>query len=299
MVQAGEKCEDRGKAYAPTCANRCPRTCADLWDHVECLQGPCKPGCRCPEGQLLQDGVCVPVAECLCGLPSTNVTLELWPGQAAELDCHNCTCENGTFACPAPECPSYGPWAGWSPCSQSCGGGRALRHRPCHESPHGAPCSAQAMEEVTVCNPQPCAASCQVSTWSAWSPCSASCGGGISEQSRHLLDPGESGSQDCPGLLLRLHRPCNTHGCAPGPTPPSPWFSNLSREELEKEHAPGSIVHHQCNSCVCRGGAFVCSQQDCNGETRSLSFPVLSHVSRGQPRQVPFPRLSFPTSPGP
>lgn len=40
----GEKCEDRGKAYAPTCANRCPRTCADLWDHVECLQGPCKPG---------------------------------------------------------------------------------------------------------------------------------------------------------------------------------------------------------------------------------------------------------------
>lgn len=76
------------------------------------------------------------------------------------------------------------------------------------------PCSGGIPTALTPC--PGFAASCQVSTWSAWSPCSASCGGGISEQSRHLLDPGESGSQDCPGLLLRLHRPCNTHGCAPG-----------------------------------------------------------------------------------
>ncbi|KAM9163493.1 LOW QUALITY PROTEIN: SCO-spondin-like [Pangshura tecta] len=225
----GEECEDRGKEHAPACANRCPRTCADLWEHVECLQRECKPGCRCPEGQLLQDGVCVPVLACRCGLPTANGTRELWPGQAAELDCHNCTCGNGTFACPDPECPFYGPWSEWSPCSATCGGGSTLRHRPCQESPTGAPCTADAMEEMAECNLQPCPAGCQLSPWSAWSPCSASCGGGVSERSRSLLSPGEGRGEHCPAPLL-LHRACHTHNCTP--------------------ECPGPQVHSDCaNAC--------------------------------------------------
>uniref|UniRef100_A0A8D2L3M7 SCO-spondin n=1 Tax=Varanus komodoensis TaxID=61221 RepID=A0A8D2L3M7_VARKO len=273
----GEECEDRGKVHDPTCANSCPRACADLWEHAECLQGACEQGCRCPDGQLLHGGECLPIPACPCGLPAANGTLEVAPGGSAELDCHTCTCANGTFACPGQECPSYGEWSAWSPCSASCGGGSALRHRPCRESPAGAPCAADAMEEVAQCNPQACpgecrppprvtpavppagarpwggrvgrglggsrlpphaaaphsqplggspptspegplipsrapAAGCLVSEWSEWSPCSASCGGGESERSRHLPAPlGEP----CPAPLRQL-RTCNAQNCITG-----------------------------------------------------------------------------------
>lgn len=40
----GERCEDRGRVYQESCANQCPRSCTDLWEHVQCLQGVCHPG---------------------------------------------------------------------------------------------------------------------------------------------------------------------------------------------------------------------------------------------------------------
>ncbi|XP_015268441.1 PREDICTED: SCO-spondin [Gekko japonicus] len=316
----GEACEDRGKVHDPACANGCPRSCVDLWEHVECLQGECKPGCHCPEEKLLQDGVCVPVPTCRCGLPTANGTLEYLPGQAARLECHNCTCVNGTFECPEQECPSYGEWSPWSPCSASCGGGSALRHRPCHESPGGAPCAAEDMEEVAQCTPQPCPGACLLSEWSAWSPCSASCGGGTSERSRSPVSPL---GDPCPSPLLQ-HQACNTHNCTPecpgvqvfntcanacpqacsdlrpetqclqegcqpgcscpsgqvmqdgacvpaeacrcslGPASALPWAANLSQEEQAKEYPPGTVIQHECNSCVCRNGTFTCSQEPCD-----------------------------------
>uniref|UniRef100_A0A9L0I4P0 Uncharacterized protein n=1 Tax=Equus asinus TaxID=9793 RepID=A0A9L0I4P0_EQUAS len=39
----GESCESRDTVPTPDCANQCPRSCADLWDRVQCLQGPCRP----------------------------------------------------------------------------------------------------------------------------------------------------------------------------------------------------------------------------------------------------------------
>ncbi|XP_060137056.1 SCO-spondin-like [Zootoca vivipara] len=317
----GEECEDRGKVRAPSCANGCPRACADLWEHVECLHGDCKQGCRCPDGQLLQDGVCVPIPACRCGLPTANITLEVMPGQTVELDCHNCTCANGTFWCPEKECPSYGEWSAWSPCSASCGGGSTLRHRPCHENPAGAPCAADAMEEAAQCSPQPCEAACLLSDWSAWSPCSATCGGGESERSRSLLSPPPG--EPCADPLLQ-HRSCNMQNCTPecpgsqvysncanacprscsdlrpntqclreecrlgcacpsgqvlqdggcvppegcrcqlGSVPTMPWSANISQEEQRQEHPPGSVIHHECNSCVCQRGVFTCTQEDCD-----------------------------------
>ena len=46
-------------------------------------------GCRCPPGQLVQDGRCVPISSCRCGLPSANASWELAPAQAVQLDCQN------------------------------------------------------------------------------------------------------------------------------------------------------------------------------------------------------------------
>ncbi|XP_065689130.1 SCO-spondin-like [Patagioenas fasciata] len=214
-VCPGETCGERGRVFTASCADGCPRACADLWPHVQCLQGPCKPGCQCPPGQLLQDGACVPVAECRCGLPAANSSRQVRPGHAAELDCHNCTCENGTFACPPLACPSYGPWSPWGPCSRSCGGGNTSRHRGCLESAGGVPCGAAGTEETAECNPEPCPASCRLSPWSPWSPCSASCGGGTSERRRELLPGPGTQEEPCPLQPLLLHRVCNARNCSP------------------------------------------------------------------------------------
>ncbi|KAM6089495.1 LOW QUALITY PROTEIN: SCO-spondin-like, partial [Chlamydotis macqueenii] len=199
----GEACEERGRVFDASCANACPRACADRWPHVECLQGPCQPGCRCPPGQLLQDGACVPAGECRCGLPSANGSRELRPGQAARLSCHNCTCANGTLGCPATACPAYGPWAPWSPCSRPCGGGRTARHRGCQRSDGGEPCAAARAWDTAGCNTQPC-------------PAPAAAGGGAQRRRERLPEPGGRRAP-CPlEPPLLLLRPCAARNCSPG-----------------------------------------------------------------------------------
>ncbi|KAI4585199.1 hypothetical protein MJG53_006733 [Ovis ammon polii x Ovis aries] len=152
----GESCEAQDTVPTPDCANQCPRSCIDLWDRVECLQGPCRPGCRCPPGQLVQDGRCVPVSSCRCGLPSPNASWALAPAEVVWLDCRNCTCVNGSLACSSHECPTLGPWSAWSNCSAPCGGGTTERHRSCKEGPGRALCQAQDTEQWQDCNLQPC-----------------------------------------------------------------------------------------------------------------------------------------------
>ena len=44
VMTLGERCEDRGRTYQEGCANQCPRSCTDLWEHVQCLQGACHSG---------------------------------------------------------------------------------------------------------------------------------------------------------------------------------------------------------------------------------------------------------------
>ncbi|KAM9077004.1 LOW QUALITY PROTEIN: SCO-spondin-like [Megaptera novaeangliae] len=83
----GESCEARDTVPTPDCADHCPRSCADLWDRVQCLQGRCHPGCRCPPGQLVQDGRRVPMSSCRCGLPSPSASWVLAPAEGAWLDC--------------------------------------------------------------------------------------------------------------------------------------------------------------------------------------------------------------------
>lgn len=64
----------------------------------------------------------------------------------------------------------------------------------------------------------PPAAGCQLSPWSLWSPCSASCGGGSSERRRELQGGEE---EPCPLPVLRQLRVCNAHNCTPGRAAPA------------------------------------------------------------------------------
>uniref|UniRef100_S4R6S8 SCO-spondin n=1 Tax=Petromyzon marinus TaxID=7757 RepID=S4R6S8_PETMA len=212
VCAAGERCEDRGKAFLSTCANQCPRSCSDLWEHVECLQGSCREGCRCPEGWLLQDRACVPVAQCRCGLPSPNASQEYRPGEVVRVDCNECVCVKGTFVCTEHVCPELGPWSAWGECSRSCGGGTRARHRDCPDAsaPHACPGEPQQSE---ACSPQPCRADCVLGDWAAWSSCSASCGGGVSSRNRSVVTAAAFGGAECPEPLV-AQRSCNNYNCS-------------------------------------------------------------------------------------
>ncbi|XP_039859994.1 LOW QUALITY PROTEIN: SCO-spondin-like, partial [Simochromis diagramma] len=346
----GERCEDRDRASQDSCANKCPRSCTDLWEHVQCLQGACHPGCRCPEGQLLQDGRCVPVTECRCGIPSGNGTLEFNPEEEFTVDCNTCVCEHGTVVCSKLPCPVYEPWSPWSACSASCERGRRTRTRRCQDTEGGPPCAE--VTQTAICDLPSCPAGCLLSEWSAWSECSASCDGGLSLRNKTVLREPEPGGTACVGPLEQ-HVVCNTNSCLPecpgtqvssdcsascpytcqdlwphtqclpGPCTPgctcppgqvlhrgscvahadcpcSPlslpadfqsW--NVSSEYLtEALLPPGAAIQHLCNTCLCQGGMFNCTSEpcevDCQWSTWSQWSPCSASCGAGQQSSIRF-----------
>ena len=58
-------------------------------------------------------------------------------------------------------------------------------------------------------------AGCELSDWSSWSECSATCGGGVSVRNKTILQEPEPGGQMCPSPLEQ-HMACNTNSCLPG-----------------------------------------------------------------------------------
>ncbi|XP_056155186.1 SCO-spondin [Lampris incognitus] len=328
----GERCEDRGRTYQDGCANHCPRSCTDLWEHVQCLQGACHSGCRCPEGQLLQDGHCVPVTECRCGIPSGNGSVEYSPGENLTLDCNTCACENGTLVCSKLPCPVYEPWSQWSSCSASCGHGQRTRTRPCQDVEGGPSCHDTNQTES--CILPSCPEGCVLSEWSSWSECSASCGGGMSMRNKTVLREPEPGGLACAGLLEQ-HTICNTNSCLPecpsgqvfsacagscpytcedlwphtqclpGPCSPgctcppgkvlhrgscvshaecpcSPLslpFDSHNWNVTEAPLPPGKTIQHLCNICVCRQGVLNCSSDPCDVDCEWSSWSHWSPCS--------------------
>ena len=62
------------------CANRCPHTCDHLSRKTVCVMTDrCRPGCRCADGLVLQDGLCVKQADCRCPDLQQNVRLSSTP----------------------------------------------------------------------------------------------------------------------------------------------------------------------------------------------------------------------------
>ncbi|TRY86462.1 hypothetical protein DNTS_025547, partial [Danionella cerebrum] len=314
----GEHCEDRGRTYED-CANQCPRSCTDLWDHVQCLQGRCHPGCRCAPGHLLQDGVCVRLDDCRCGIPMENGTVEIQPGHKITLDCNTCMCVNGSLECTELECPVYGAWSSWSVCSVSCGMGQRSRVRSCTQFSREVKCTETM--QMQNCSLASCPVGCVVGEWSSWSDCSASCGGGITFRKKAILQEAEPGGENCPAPMEQ-HRACNTHSCQPdcpsglvssscaGSCPlscedlwpenqcvllngtcvpisqcPCSVFSllsdspNITLDSQDQEMPPGTILTLSCNSCVCEGGVFVCSNESCDVDCEWSGWSTWSSCS--------------------
>lgn len=100
-------------------------------------------------------------------------------------------------------------------CSHSCGGGLKTRMRSCtNPSPQngGKPCTGHFSESLN-CNVYNCPIDGGFSHWSAWSLCSASCGGGTSIRSRSCTNPSPLyGGENCTGDYDE-QTTCNSQHC--------------------------------------------------------------------------------------
>uniref|UniRef100_A0A7E4VF62 Apple domain-containing protein n=1 Tax=Panagrellus redivivus TaxID=6233 RepID=A0A7E4VF62_PANRE len=96
--------------------------------------------------------------------------------------------------CNLDQCPYWGSWSSWSPCSASCGHGQQTRARRCE--PYGSSCVG-GDRELRFCQQAVCPYWDQ---WAEWGGCSVSCGRGFCERRRRCVigDPLPGG--DLPNL---------------------------------------------------------------------------------------------------
>uniref|UniRef100_A0A7S2E114 Spondin-like TSP1 domain-containing protein n=2 Tax=Alexandrium andersonii TaxID=327968 RepID=A0A7S2E114_9DINO len=135
--------------------------------------------------------------------------------QGATEEVHSCMGAQGP--CPVTDC-AWGQWTVWSSCTASCGGGTMHRNRAIQVRPEngGAKCEALTKSEAAPCNTHTCGEECLDGTWSswgAWSPCSATCGGAYSTRSRSVAtQPNHCGRP--PAGISHEYKACDQTPCA-------------------------------------------------------------------------------------
>eukprot|EP01065_Artemidia_motanka_P038673 TRINITY_DN47529_c0_g1_i1.p1 TRINITY_DN47529_c0_g1~~TRINITY_DN47529_c0_g1_i1.p1 ORF type:complete len:1580 (+),score=407.30 TRINITY_DN47529_c0_g1_i1:42-4781(+) len=130
-------------------------------------------------------------------------------------------------------------WSAWGQCTVSCGTGERASTRTIskHAAGGGTPCPTQ-LVRYEACNTDPCGNDCQVSAWTPWSPCTATCGGGFRRRIRAVLKNASIGGDPCPALEATEN--CNTDACtapaapAAAPVLPDPPVAAPGLSPLEK-----------------------------------------------------------------
>jgi hypothetical protein len=103
-------------------------------------------------------------------------------------------------------------WSAWSKCSSRCGGGvqTASRTVTQHAKHGGKKCPG--LKKSQRCNTHACPIDCLVTGWTAWTPCTKSCGGGVQTQTRQIARGSSNGGRGCP-VNRQQKRACNIHSC--------------------------------------------------------------------------------------
>ncbi|XP_059195451.1 adhesion G protein-coupled receptor B1 isoform X7 [Centropristis striata] len=122
--------------------------------------------------------------------------------------------EKQTKFCNIAVCPVDGvwnEWSSWSSCSASCSNGTTQRTRECNGPSYGgSECRGEWLETVD-CFLGECPVDGKWQTWSLWSGCSKTCGGGSQQRNRVCYGP-FFGGQPCPGEREEV-RHCNEKRC--------------------------------------------------------------------------------------
>ena len=126
-------------------------------------------------------------------------------------------------------CVTYSSTAGsWSACSKSCGGGTRVRSVACTSSAgfavDASKCSVNALEQFETCNSGACPAFYY--TFSVWSGCSATCGGGTQTRSVTCVDSAGVAidAVKCAGQTPEASSAaCNSSPCSVAVWSAAPW----------------------------------------------------------------------------
>lgn len=120
----------------------------------------------------------------------------------------------------------FSEWDPWSGCSCSCSGVmRRARRVAVFGRGKGKYCEA-ATKEIAPCNPADgehnpygcevdvalLPADCQLSTWTEWDACSATCDSGQKQRSRMVEQDASRGGKPCTGMIEDM-APCNIQAC--------------------------------------------------------------------------------------
>jgi hypothetical protein len=118
-----------------------------------------------------------------------------------------CPCKEG-FNCTC----DLTPWAQWSHCSKTCGGGQRERVRQFEGKP-AVKCAPQNLREVQPCNVECCPVNGRMTHWSHWTPCSKECGSGTRKRFRSCTAPEPScKGKPCTESTVDT-KVCNTPPC--------------------------------------------------------------------------------------
>ncbi|KAM7440695.1 hypothetical protein ABFA07_010097 [Porites harrisoni] len=120
--------------------------------------------------------------------------------------------------CNRQPCPVHGGWSGWgvwTTCTKSCGSGTQTRSRSCTQPrpQHGGKVCPGALKEQRVCNAHSCPVNGGWSSWFVFTPCSVSCGTGMTVLARTCTNPAPRYSgRPCQGPARKGQR-CLTKPC--------------------------------------------------------------------------------------
>ncbi|XP_013771555.1 brain-specific angiogenesis inhibitor 1 isoform X7 [Pundamilia nyererei] len=180
-------------------------------------QRPCNNSAVCPAALIAVHGAWdewSPWSLCssTCGRGYRSRTRTCTPPQFGGDPCEGP--EKQTKFCNIAVCPVDGvwnEWSSWSSCSASCSNGTMQRTRECNGPSYGgAECRGEWLETVD-CFLGECPVDGKWQTWSLWSGCSKTCGGGSQQRNRICYGP-FFGGQPCPGEREEV-RSCNKKRC--------------------------------------------------------------------------------------
>jgi len=168
--------------------------------------------------------------------------------------------------CNEMKCPVWTEWTDWTECSQPCGGGSRSKVRECHlleESVNldESACDGGSRNETEDCNLQSCP---EWTTWTEWSGCSSTCGGGRRHRARECSTPTlKDGKLTCEGNNFEDEE-CNIQRCPEW----SSWGEwSLCSKTCGEGTQSRSRFCSEANEELCGGGkrdeTITCNLQNC------------------------------------
>jgi hypothetical protein len=158
-------------------------------------------------------------------------------------------------------------WSEWtSTCSTSCGKGYFVKKRTITRMPTMFAQGCPALMQTKQCRNSPCPVNCETSPWTAWSPCSNPCGGGLHYRTRTVSVPPKDGGA-C-SAKLKDSQKCNLFACVTrgfGPSRPcgsttshidNEWGVHTQWGVYAGKHEGGLFVDVDTGSCDFHGKVF-------------------------------------------